>query len=403
MSWTTPADLRAQIQRGWERGDILAGMARGQPPFPRRLAIRGPDSRDIADHFDAVREWIRGLQEGEGRHYRLEYREVRHRLFGANPLPECAWVDSLEAAAAWIGKSRELRRFGDIQSLLAVRQPVLLDWLARKPLKALELADAWPRLLDIVAWLRAHPRPGIYPRQADIPGVHSKFMEQHRGVLSELFDLALPSTAIDPVQTGVVRFAARYGFLEKPQRIRLRWLDPANSGWPVAMAEDLTLRRDAFAALNPGVSRVFITENEINFLAFPPLLESLLLFGAGYGFEALADARWLLDLPVYYWGDIDTHGFAILDQLRAHLPHARSLLMDEATLLAHQPLWDTEPQPVTRDLPRLDAAEAALYDALRDHRLGRAVRLEQEAIGYGWARAALARAMDSSLQPRRTR
>jgi len=99
------------------------------------------------------------------------------------------------------------------------------------------------------------------------------------------------------------------------------------------------LDADSFIRLQPAVSRVFITENEINFLAFPAVADSLLVFGAGYGFDGLAQAGWLARCQVYYWGDIDTHGFAILDQLRTHIPHARSLLMDRATLLAFEDQW----------------------------------------------------------------
>jgi hypothetical protein len=391
VNWTTPADLRAQVQRLWDRGEVLAAVVRGEPLFPRRLPIRGPSAADISDRFEAVRQWITVLRQGDGRHYRLAMRDIRHRLLGPNQLPEGVWLDSLDAAVAWIGKTRELRRFGELLALTRERQPRLMVWLAQKPLKALEVADAWPRLLDLLGWLQAHPRPGIYLRQVDMPGAHSKFIEQYRGVLSELLDRALPAEAIDTTCSGISRFAARYGFLDKPQRIRLRWLDTGVSGLPAGMADDLTLRQDAFARLNPAVRRVFITENEINFLALPPLPESLAIFGAGYGFEVLEEARWLRELPVFYWGDIDTHGFAILDQLRSYLPEVHSILMDRATLMAHAGLWLTEPNPLKRELPRLNPEEAALYDDLRDNRLGRSVRLEQEAIGFAWVRRALSR------------
>lgn len=53
-------------------------------------------------------------------------------------------------------------------------------------------------------------------RQVDLPGVHSKFIEAHRGVLAALLDLALPVDAVDITKAGVSQFAARYGFLEKP-------------------------------------------------------------------------------------------------------------------------------------------------------------------------------------------
>ncbi len=219
------------------------------------------------------------------------------------------------------------------------RHPTLLPWLGRQPLRALALADVWPRLLDVVAWLQAHPRPGIYLRQVDLPGIHSKFIEAQRGVLSELLDLALPQEAVDSAASGAAQFARRYGFRDKPLRVRLRFLDPGHLAWVPGADADYTVSQEAFARLAPDVRRVFITENEINFLAFPPANASLVVFGAGYGFDALAKAAWLRERDVFYWGDIDTHGFAILDQLRAHVPQARSLLMDHDTLLGHQEHW----------------------------------------------------------------
>ncbi|HSM20662.1 MAG TPA: DUF2220 domain-containing protein [Rubrivivax sp.] len=213
-------------------------------------------------------------------------------------------------------------------------------------------------------------------------------------MLAEWLDLALPPEAVDATATGVSQFTRRYGFRDKPARVRLRFLDPRPASWlPAAdpADADITLTQTAFERLTPAVSRVFITENEINFLAFPPAADSLVIFGAGYGFDALTQAPWLQRCTLHYWGDLDTHGFAILDQLRAHLPHARSLLMDRDTLLAHAALWTAEPQPTQRDLPRLNGAERRVYDDLRWRRLREEpLRLEQERIGFGWVERAVA-------------
>ena len=124
-----------------------------------------------------------------------------------------------------------------------------------------------------------------------------------------------------------------------------------------------------------------------------------MIFGAGYGFEVLACAQWLHQREVYYWGDIDTHGFAILDQLRAQLPHVKSLLMDQATLLAHAEQWGIEPQPTLRDLPRLTEDARALFDELRDNRLRVGMRLEQERISFGWLQQALAKLLAARVNP----
>lgn len=235
-----------------------------------------------------------------------------------------------------------------------------------------------------------------YRSEAGIAHFADQLIERHKGLLAELLDIALPDTAVDRAH-GAARFEARYGLREKPVTVRLRFLDPAAAIRPRWRDEsltdgaltDVTLTSAEFAAPAPPVERVFITENEINFLAFPPSPRSLVLFGAGYGFDALAEARWLSERAVHYWGDIDTHGFAILDQLRARLPHVRSLLMDRATLLAHRAHWTHESRPTNRYLPRLNADEAALYDDLRGDRLGKAVRLEQERVGFEAVRRAV--------------
>lgn len=208
-------------------------------------------------------------------------------------------------------------------------------------------------------------------------------------MLVELLDIVLSPEAIDPTASGVSQFAKRYGFRDKPVRIRFRVLDPEHTLLPSDLVQDITLDAASFARLDCKTSRVFITENEINFLAFPQIKDSLVIFGAGYGFEMLSKAEWLSRCRVHYWGDIDTHGFAILDQIRSQFDHVESFLMDRITLLAFESQWGEEEKQTLRDLPRLNPEERALYDDLRDNRVRKNLRLEQERIGFSWVEAAL--------------
>jgi hypothetical protein len=377
-----------QAQKLWDKGQLLTCVMDSEPLFPLRLTLRGPSSTELSERFDAVRNWIADLQEGvkSGSRpgYRLVLREIRHRVIGANAFPHEVWLDTLDDALSLIGKRREAERFRNLVAQTGVRHPSLLPWLRKRPLRTLELANDWSRLIDVVDWLRANPRPAIYLRQVDIPGIHSKFIETHRGVLSELLDLALPAEAIDTAISGVSNFPHRYGFRDKPVRVRFRLLDARCALLDTGTDQDFVVTHDTFARFDPDASLVFITENETNFLAFPPVADSLVIFGAGYGFDMLAEATWLQNRTIYYWGDIDTHGFAILNQLRALFPHVQSLLMNRETLLTHRDQWIDEPQPALRDLPRLDDDERALFDDLRRNHLGERIRLEQEKIRFGW-------------------
>ena len=382
MSWTGPNELRAQVGRLWERGLVLRSLLSEEAIFPKRLVLKGPRSHDLAHAFAEVRTWCESL--AGMRHVRFVSRNVNHRVTGTNTYPAEAWVDSPEDAVAFLGKEKEWMCFQRIVETTRRQQPVLLSWLARKPLLALEKAEEWERLLTIAEWMRTHPRPNCYLRQVDLPGIHTKFIETHRGILSELLELLLPEEGIDPSATGLSGFCARYGFREKPERIRFRVLDPAVDPFRSNGLPDVSLDVDSLAALSIRPKRLFITENEINFLAFPNRAEAWILFGAGYGFGAWKKVEWLHERQLYYWGDIDTHGFAALDEFRQHFPSVQSFLMDRQTLMAHRDHWGSEAHPSTRGLSRLNEPEALLYDDLRANRFGQRIRLEQERISFGF-------------------
>lgn len=158
MKWTTPADLRIQVQKLWDRGLLLASLAGGESLFPRRLALKGPDSRELSERFAEVRDWIAQLSAAGP--YRIEWRNVNHRVLGANDIPSAVWIDTLADALRLIGKTRAAEQYAALVALTGERQPELLPWLTMRPLRALQLAEDWPRLLAIVAWLRGASAPG---------------------------------------------------------------------------------------------------------------------------------------------------------------------------------------------------------------------------------------------------
>lgn len=336
----------------------------------------------LAD-YNRVRDWKASLEQGDG--YRIEYAEVNHRQFGRQRLPHKLLFDTLEDLLAYLKKTQEFERFKALYQEITTRHPSLVEWVVRYPIKVLELADLWPRLLAVIDFFLAHPRPGRYLRELLIPSVDSKFIERNSGVLWTLLDQALPSGGIDDTVTGQAShgFERRYGLKYDQPLIRFRLLDGE-----VAQAyggiDDISLPLEQFRRLDLPLTRVFITENKINGLSFPYLPGSMVIFGLGYGITALKEVEWLRLRQIYYWGDIDTHGFAILSQLRGYFPHVESLLMDLDTLEALSNAWvDENPtKRTTADLPNLDSAEQKCYRLLCENRLGENIRLEQERIPF---------------------
>lgn len=388
MTWTGPADIKAQVQRWWDRGELLVAPTSLDSQFPRRLKLKAPTSGELSERFDEVRKWVASLREVP--HLRIEMREFNHRVLGRNMIPAEIWIDTLDDALAVISKRKEAQQFHSMLKGSQLRCPASCDWLLKRPIRALSLKSDWERILDTVLWIQANPRPTIYLRQVPLSGIDTKFIESHRGVLTELLDLVLPPELINAQFTGLSAFATRYGFRDKPPRIRFRILDSAHAILPTSGEQDITLDRDTFAELHPPVSIVFITENEINFLSFPPMPNSMIIFGSGYGFDLLGAAHWLHACDLFYWGDIDTHGFAILHGARAYFPRMKSLMMDETTLLAHRMFWGTEATPhPAYELHNLTVEEQTLYTKLKTNAFAPSLRLEQERIEWKYVAAEL--------------
>ncbi len=374
--WSTPASVRVRLRRRWDTGIALSERARGREFAAVDVPIRGPTASELGPRYAEVAAWVREWANQAGP-YTLSTKVIGARRTGANEIPDRIRIETLDDLATFLGTSDQARRHSDLMELAKTVAPEVYSWVVDKPMRALAHEAEFDRLLACVRWLADNVDRDRYLREIDAPGVDTKFVERHRGILSELVDLVVGS----PADQRSRDFAARYGFRDKPTRVRVRVLDAATSFLPAGIT-DVELPTDEFVSHPFGVERVFLVENEVTCLAFPPVPRSLLIFGGGYAVSRVSRLDWLQDVRLHYWGDIDTHGFRILNLLRSRFPDASSMLMDRATLLAHEAHWDREPSPVNVHLPHLTADEAALYRDLVEDVFGPAVRLEQERIGY---------------------
>jgi hypothetical protein len=380
-AWTRPADVRAALRKKW--GALLAAYADGHEWVPRDFPLRGPGPAEIGERLGEVQQWAGEWEQAAARGpLRVEYKKVGGRHIGANLIPGRAWVDGYEQAWALLGAAAEVRRLDALAGQARGSCPRLVPWLNRHPVRVLGLAADWPRLLATVAWIDRHQSPGMYLRQVDVPGVDTKFIERHRGVLTELLDQQLDPDRIDQDARD---FEARFRFRRKPAYVRFRCGHLSGGGFT-----ELSVRAEELVTVPAGVSRAYVIENEVTYLAFPLPPGAMVILGGGYAVPVLESLAWLPALDVVYWGDIDTHGFAILNRLRHHVPQARSILMDHPTLLSHRDQWVREPSPTTAALSLLRPAEQALYRDLAAAEFGSAVRLEQERISFAAIQRAVA-------------
>ncbi|MEU6646716.1 Wadjet anti-phage system protein JetD domain-containing protein [Saccharomonospora sp. NPDC046836] len=371
--WTVPGDVIGKLRRRWDRGEFLSQLVRGTRWEPVAIGLRGPTAQDTSVHLDHARAWVEEWQ--RARHLRVEMRTVGGRVVGTNEIPGRVWIDSYEQLWAVLGVQSEVRTCMALLDATRRRAPTIADWMSAKPMEVLRHKGEWARLVDTVLWIDAYARPDMYLRQIDVPGVDTKFIERHRAILAVLLDCLLAEHRVDRTRPPS-DFAGRYLFRKKPAYVRFRHLSEAPG------FSELAVRVSELAAMPPAVRTVFVVENEITYLAFPPVDNAIVIFGEGYAASRLEPLHWLARKNLVYWGDIDTHGFAILSRVRRTFEGARSMLMDRATLLAHDGQWVDEPNPTTDHLESLLPDEASLYNDLVEGVLGSSVRLEQERISY---------------------
>lgn len=138
---------------------------------------------------------------------------------------------------------------------------------------------------------------------------------------------------------------------------------------------DITIPVSQFLKLHIPITKAFVVENKVNFLTFPPVANSIVIWGKGYGVASIKDSELLKSIDLIYWGDLDAQGFEILSQFRSYFAHVKSLLMDKATFDNYFEKESGTPSKISVKL-NLTTEEEELYQYIKVNNY----RLEQEKI-----------------------
>ena len=378
----TPKELKQRIQKNWQRADLHRSWLKKTSYFPLEIPLKTISSKDLLSHFTEVQDAIYALRQDSKKHgYLIDDKVIVHRQLGEQKVPNTIVFNTEAVFLSYLSVLAEYKHFKALAQQTIQQEALLLDWLIRYPFKMMKYAGEWSKLLKVCIYFDQFPLPDCYIRQLNIKGIDSKFIEQHKGILNELLTEILAENSFHQQVTGLANygFERRYGLRYDPPLIRLRILDTELA---IQGLTDLTLTVDEFKAFDFKAKTVFIAENKINGLAFPAYTQAIVVFGLGYAVDLLANAQCLQESRIYYWGDIDTHGFAILSRLRHYYPQVKSMLMDQDTLKQFEALSVYEKQEKSEQKPlnHLTMDENALYQQLQKS----LVRLEQERIGFDY-------------------
>jgi hypothetical protein len=377
-----PEEIRELLTRRFNNQH--RNWLRHEGQWPLVLGLGSPTERDVTEDVAGFRSWAAAWSAwhdiGE-----VSWEDRQWARLGRQRIPTSLRLASSDEVARVIGQQMRWTLACERYGFLTTQWP-RLNGNSVLPKHFDVLAEYsgtdFEGLCSLMLWLERNPKSDLYLRQLPIEGLDTKWIERRKSLATELI------CAIRG-ESEECDFFIACGLRRPRHRIRVRLLCPTLRK-VVGFLEDIEAPLEEIAALPLAPAGAVIVENLETGLSLPDLPGVVALMKLGVGVGVLNTVPWLQGIDAVYWGDIDTHGYAILNHARRALPHLRSVLMDKETLFSYRNLWVEEPeQDDSTQLPLLKDHERTVYEGLRSDAWGRKIRLEQERIPWACAIEAL--------------
>lgn len=410
--WVAPVDDESFGESADAEPDTHGSTSSAETSiWPLRYPLTGLSEDFVLTNMAKVTGWVqdwhqyeKDLPEGVTVHWLTR----QWSRLGEQTLPVAVSVESAEALAQWAGFARRWKRACARRDAFIARFEVTRHstlWSRHCEALADWAEEDIERLQVLLGWFLKNPSSGLYLRQLPVPRIDTKWVETRKAVVRD-FVLAVNGMPI----TGAAQDFHEVCGLRKPaSKLRMRILCPKLRASLGGLC-DIEAPVEEIAQMSLSIRAAFIVENLETGLALPDFEGMVAFMRLGHAISELARIPWLApdylgyttsreSLPrLVYWGDLDTHGFAILSRARGIFSRLHSVLMDEATFLAGQDLWVTELTPHrAEELQHLTPAERDLYAQLRENKWGVNLRLEQERLPWPTCLQELQVALSSPL------
>lgn len=375
----SPEQIKKQALRWWR--PLLQSTISGVGLFPKSIERIGKiQSGQIIQQFETLQQEVailyRHSKSQTGIGYLVKTTEKNFRRTGSHELPDAIVFETVEDYVSFTDKKKEWKFFLSNYEKITANIPRLKDWVLPNCLRLTDAYTNWDDILKVCHYFLNNPRPNLYVRQLPI-AVHTKFIEENVTVIQSMLDFLIPDHIRNHHQR---QFAERYFLKYDEPLIRMRILDTCLTY--VGNFSDISIPLTDFERLDLPAQKVLITENKMNFLTLPPIPCAIAVWsGGGFNVSYLRNVDWLKEKHIFYWGDIDEHGFQILHQLRSYYPHTQNIMMDFKTFEHFSEFAVTGTRNKSEQLSLLNDEEQRLFEKLK---LSDKNRLEQEKVSQGY-------------------
>ena len=368
-----PREIKTKALRRYK--ELCRQWISGEDPYPLNLRVSlSPSGLSESDLLAGWDKLYRSSKAVSGYGYLIEFKEKRTRSRGVQNIPGRIVIPSREDHLKLISMEKDFTVFQkDVMDIRSFLPGGGIEWCENNVSLILRNPSSWDEITGYVSYLKEHPGLDYSPRE--VPVADSKFFERHR-------------PAIKALATEALGISLQDWDLKSRWRPTLKFLDPALRLWGFSKISVDLEELAGFSPVSgnpaPRIRQLLIVENGATFDSLPGIPGTLALWGEGNAVQALRGMDWLNALPLYYWGDMDLDGLAILSRFRRSFPHVKSLAMGLDDFLRFEEFAVDTPESAGspgRGIPDsrfLNEDENRLKEFLLER--SKANRLEQERI-----------------------
>lgn len=343
-------------------------------------ADKGKVSDDLFSRQKDLQLLINKSKNKIGSGYKLDLEIVNSRKNGEQTEVSKIYFETEEDYLSFIKEKKSYKNFcsalEQIQKSGLLTNEKIIEWSKSHLIDLTSQAGTehfWSDICLCADWLNKNQDSNLYIREIPLP-VHTKFIENNKKLIQSL---------TEKTETGL-SFEVTFGLKTKPDFVRFRSLSD-NIILPFAeiSLNECQILIDDFSKLDEvfltQIENIFIIENEMVYLTFPKVQNSICIWGQGYKVN-IFNVEWFNTKNLYYFGDLDEHGFDILSTYRRHYPQINSFCMDKFILNEYsQYMGEGKILDNSRIPENLTALEKECFLFLRNTENGKN-RLEQERI-----------------------
>ena len=300
---------------------------------------KGNANDDLTKRESELREIHKYSKNNGKKSYLYETGEVNTRLNGRQTVITKILFENQVDYLTFIGKMEDFKTFSFSFNILNnnifndISKDYLINWAVKNHEKLSDknvedgCENYWKNICLCANWLHVNTESNLYIRMIPVE-VHSKFIENNENIIHSLLS--------EEKITKANSFIKQHNLHDKPAFIRMRFLYDCEISKGFSPKE-IYFTEDDFAVLDKAdfmncIKNIYIVENEMIYLTFPKVSDSVCIWGHGFTAALFKRFQWFNNYNLFYFGDLDEHGYDILSIVRGFFPGTKSISMDINTL-----------------------------------------------------------------------